>query len=100
MTTERRRYKRYPAAGQAEFSTASMKATGELLDIAEGGVLIRSLVKPSDGIGATVRFAVSDYPRVFVADGQVVRVQMSTLVIKFFGKPPELDELLQWLERR
>ena len=37
MTTERRRYKRYPAAGQAEFSTASMKATGELLDIAEGG---------------------------------------------------------------
>ena len=35
-TTERRRYKRYCASGQADFWTTLVMSVGKLLDVAEG----------------------------------------------------------------
>ncbi len=100
MPVGRRNHKRYPAAGQAEFWTASMKATGDLLDVAKGGVLIRSADVPSDGSGITVRFTVSGYSRMFEAEGWVVRDQPDSIAVMFFDEPAGLGGLLRWLERR
>ena len=100
MPTEGRRHKRYPVAGQAEFWTASMKATCDLLDVSKGGVLIRSADVPSGESGITVRFTVLGYSRMFEADGHVVRAQLDSIAVMFFDEPPGLDGLLRWLERR
>ena len=99
MPVERRSYKRYPAAGQAEFWSTTLKGAGELLDVAKGGVLIRSADVPSEESGITVLFTVSGYQRMFEAEGRVVRAQLDTIAVMFFDEPAGLEELLRWLER-
>ncbi len=97
MTIEKRSYKRFPAVGQAEFWTESTKATGDLLDIAKGGALLRTEVQVEQAMEVSVRFTVQDYPKTFEVKGMVVRVQQDTLAIMFLAVPPGIDELLQWL---
>ncbi len=99
MTIERHRYKRHPAVGHAEFWTESTKATGDLLDIAKGGIILRSEIQISQAKEVTVRFQVQDYPEAFEVSGMVVRVQQDSLAIMFLAVPPGIDELLQWLEK-
>lgn len=99
MHVERRRYKRYPAAGQVEFGTRFMTATGDLLDIGEGGVLIHSPIVPFPKRNITIRFAVPGYPLLSEAKGKVVHTQRHTQSVKFLRKPPGLKKLLRWLER-
>ncbi len=97
MPTEGRRHKRYPAAGDATFLAASLRARGDLLDVAKGGVLIRSADLPSEDSGITVRFTVSGYSRMFEAEGWVVRAHPDSIAVMFFDEPPGLGELLRWL---
>ena len=99
VTIERHRYKRHPAVGHAEFWTESTKATGDLLDIAKGGALLRSEVQVSQAMEVTVRFTVQDYPEEFAVKGMVVRVQQDTLAVMFLEVPAGIEALLQWLEK-
>ena len=96
---ERRRYKRYPAVGHAEFWTESAKTTCDLLDVAKGGIILRSEVQVLQAKEVTVRFQVQDYPEAFEVRGMMVRVQQDSLAIMFLAVPPGIDELLQWLEK-
>jgi len=73
-----------------------MRATGDLLDVAKGGVLIRSADVPSEESGITVRLTVSGYSRMFEAEGWVVS---DSIAVMYFDEPPGLGELLRWLER-
>ena len=94
MPIEKRRYKRYPMSGKILFQTESIKAIGELVDIAMGGALIRSEVVPSPGSEVTACFVVQDYPGEFEARGKVVRILTNAWAMEFFEKPPWLEEML------
>ncbi len=98
MPVKSRSHKRCPAAGKAEFWTAHVKATGDLLDVGEEGILIRSEVELNRRRRVTVSFKVLGYPQVFETEGRLERVRLSTLAIMFLDKPAGLDELLRWLE--
>ena len=100
MPIGRRGHERYLAVGEVEFWTASMRATGDLLDVAKGGVLFRSADVPSEESGITVRFTVSGYSRMFEAEGWVVRAHPDSIAVMYFDELPGLGELLQRLERR
>ncbi len=99
MPVKSRSHKRCPAAGKAEFWTAHVKATGDLLDVGEEGILIRSEIETNRRRRVTVRFKVLGYPSVLETEGRLERVHLSTLAIMFLDKPAGLDELLRWLER-
>lgn len=91
-------HKRYHVAGKAEFWTAHVKATGDLLDVAEEGILIRSEIELNRRRRVMVRFKVLGYPRVLETEGRLERIHQSTLAIMFLDEPTGLEELLQWLE--
>ena len=99
MLAEERRYQRFSAAGEAEIRSAVMKATGDLLDVAKGGVLIGSGAKPSRGLEVATRFTIQNYPEVIEGRGKVVRVLLDTVAIKFLEPPAGIEDLMQWLER-
>ena len=96
MPIEKRRYKRYPISGKILFQTASIKATGELVDIAMGGALIRSEAVPSFGSEVTACFVVRDYPGEFDARGYVVRILTNAWAIEFLEEPPWLKDMVRW----
>ncbi len=60
MLAEGQRYQRFTAAGEAEIRSAVMKATSDLLDVANGGVLIGSGAKPSRGLEVATRCTVQN----------------------------------------
>ncbi len=99
MSTIKQSYKRYPVSGKTLFRTESVQATGELVDIAMDGALIRSEVVPSPGSEVTACFIVRDYPGAFEARGKVVRILTNAWTIEFLMDPPWLEEMLLWLER-
>ncbi len=101
-TTERRRYKRYCASGQADFWTALVMSVGKLLDVAKEGVLVLmpNTVRLSHEEKLTVRFTVSEYSGVFEARGKVARIQLDTLAVIFLEEPVGLENLLRWLDRK
>jgi len=76
-----------------------MWATGDLLDIAKGGALLRTEVEFSQAMEVRVRFQVQDYPEAFEVKGMVVRVQQDSVAIMFLEVPAGIDKLLQWLEK-
>ena len=97
--SEKRLYKRYPAVGHAEFWTESTKTTCDLLDVAKGGVILRSEIQVSQAKEVTVHFQVQDYPEAFEVKGMVVRVQQDSLAVMFLEVPEGIEALLQWLEK-
>ncbi len=99
MITDKRRHKRYRVSGRADFQAASADATGDLLDIGTGGILVRSPVIPPQGTNLTARFTVDGYAATFDCRGRVVRAQMDVLAVMFLEEPKGLAELLQWLEK-
>ncbi len=99
MLVDERRHKRFSAEGEAEIRSEDMKATGDLLDVAKGGLLIGSGAKPSRGLEVATRFTVQNYPGVIEGGGKVVRVLLDTVAIMFVEAPTGLEEMLRWLER-
>ena len=97
---EKRRYKRYRVSGQAEFRFGGVRATGELLDIGNGGVLMRSEEIPAQQTSLAFSFAVEGYPKALQAQGRVVYTQLNTLAVMFLGKVEGLEELLRALEQK
>ncbi len=90
MPEKRRSHKRYPVSGKILFRTESQEATGELVDIARGGICICSEVKPSEGEELTVRLTVQDHIGVFEIRGMVVRVQSNSWAMMFLEEPMEM----------
>ena len=98
MPDERRCHKRYPVSGKIVFQTESQEATGELVDIARGGLCIRSEVKPLEGEELTVRFTVQGHVGVFEIRGLVVRLQSNSWAMMFLEETAKLEMLLRSLE--
>jgi len=100
VSAERRRYKRYSVTGQAEWWTDSTKTPTELLDVGNGGVLLRSQVTLAQGTQFGLRFTVDGYPEKFETRGRVVRTQMDIVAVMFLEEPVGLRQMLIWLDEQ
>lgn len=74
MAPEKRHYKRYIVTGEVVFRTASEEATGELVNVGMGGILILSDFSPPCGTNLTLRFVIHGYLGMYEAKGKVVRM--------------------------
>jgi len=83
ITTEGRQHDRFVANGQATVRTASGQATGELVDLSEGGLLILCRVPASVGEMAEVRFTPQDYPDEITVQGRVARARPDRVGVTF-----------------
>ncbi len=100
VISERRKFVRYLVAGDVQFRSAAVEATGELLDIGTGGILVRSQTMLDKGTNLTAGFDVKGCTGTFAAKGRVVRTQFDVLAIMFLDPPAGLDELLAELANK
>ena len=82
-TTGGRQHDRYAADGRATIRTASGQATGELVDLSEGGLLILCRMPASIGERAEVRFTPRDYPEEIQVQGRVARARPDRVGVTF-----------------
>ena len=96
-TKERRLHRRYIVLGSAELHTASGQLTGELVNISQRGVLVRTSTGLPQESNLTIHLAVPGYPHVVVVSGRVAGAQDGQCAIQFGGDAASLRELLVWL---
>jgi len=96
---ERRRSLRYIVSGQVIFYTGSPDSCGDLVNLGEYGVLVRTNVCVPAGTRFRIGITVEGYPVPFQGESQVVGTGSDLLAIKFSGEMAELAQLLQWLDR-
>ena len=101
MTTaaglKRRARVRYIINGQVIFHTGSPDSSGDLVNIGQYGMLVRTHVQVPEGTEFRIGLTVEGYPTPRQCDGRVVGARQDLLAIKFFGEPDGLTQLLQWL---
>ena len=101
MTAEggqkRRASVRYIIGGQVIFHTGSPDSSGELVNISQRGMLVRTHVQVPEGTKLRIGFTVEGYPTPLQGGGCVVGVRQDLLAIRFLRDPAGLLQLLQWL---
>lgn len=75
-----------------------MEAAGEPLNIARGGILVRSRVIPAEGTEFWVYFTIQNHPEAFITHGRIVRAQRDVLAVAFLEEPAGLERILESLE--
>lgn len=95
---DRRRYKRYIVEGSVTFQNSEGESSA-LLNVARGGVLVRTDTLCREGTVISLRFKVASYPETFASRGQVVGTKQKLMAIKFLERPKGLETLLGWLDR-
>ena len=98
VTTERRQHKRYLVVGKAVLQMPRGNATGELVDIGQGGLQVLTDAPLLVGESLWVHFAVQGYPLEVKSKGEVVRSEAGFVGIAFPEDLPDLEEILLWLE--
>jgi len=73
--------------------------SGVLVNLSEGGMLMRSDFVLPVGTTGTLHFTPSNGPFEIEAEGEVVGVQGDLVAIRFLQKPETASWLMQWLER-
>ena len=84
-----RRYKRYIVSGSVVFQGPGGESRGALLNLGQGGVLVRTDAHYREGTDLTLRFQVGSDPETFSTLGQVVGTKADLLAIKFLEEPSE-----------
>ena len=101
MTAEsglrRRASVRYIIGGQVIFHTGSPDSSGDLVNIGQYGMLVRTHVQVPDGTELRIGLTVEGYPPPIQGEGRVVGAQQDLLAIKFLSEPDGLIQLLEWL---
>ena len=94
-----RRSKRYIVKGSAVLQTPSGESAGALLNLGQGGMLVRTDVPYKKGTELALRFHVGgSSPETITALGEVVGAKEDLLAIKFLKKPTGIEFLLDWLD--
>ena len=94
-----RRYKRYIVTGSATFRRSGKECRGALLNVGQGGVLVRPDSLYREGPDLSLLFQVVGYPETVAAPGRIVGTKTDLLAIKFRQQPAGIDTLLRWLEQ-
>ena len=94
---EWRRYRRYIVSGTVRFDTNSEAGSGDLINLGEAGILIRSGVVLPEGTEGTFHVVPSCYPFKFEVEGQVVGGRDDLVAIRFLQNHQTVSALIQWL---
>ena len=101
MTAEpvrkRRSSVRYIIGGQVIFHTGSPDSCGDLVNLGQHGMLVRTHVQVPAGTEFRIGLTVEGYPTSLQGDGRVVGARQDLLAIRFLREPAGLIQLLQWL---
>ena len=101
MTAEagpkRRASVRYIIGGQVIFHTGSPDSCGDLVNLGQHGMLVRTQVQVPAGTEFRIGLTVEGYPTSLQGDGRVVGARQDLLAIRFLREPAGLIQLLQWL---
>jgi hypothetical protein len=92
-----RRCKRYIVNGSAVLEGPGGESRGLLLNVGQGGILVRTNAAHEEGSNLTLYFHVSGYPETFAGHGQVVGTKGILSAIKFMEEPEGIKFLLAWL---
>ena len=98
LTRDRRRFKRYIVRGSAACKGRQGETHGALLNLGEGGLLVRAESPYQGKTDISVLFHVTNYPNAIASEGRIVEISGDLLAIEFLAKPNGLDMLLHWLE--
>jgi hypothetical protein len=96
---ERRRYRRYIVSGTVRFVTNLEAGSGDLVNLGDGGILIRSGVALPEGTEGSFHVVPSHCPFEFEIQGRVVGVKGDRMAIRFLQRNQTVAALIQWLER-
>ena len=96
---ERRRYRRYIVSGTVRFVMDFGAGSTELVNLGEGGMLIRAANVLSEGAEGTFHVVPSRYPIEFEVEGRVVGGKDDLVAIQFLEKPHTVSTLIQWLDQ-
>ena len=103
MATEasqkRRAGVRYIIGGQVIFHTGSPDSSGELVNLGQYGMLVRTQVQVPAGTDLRIGLAVEGYPHALQGDARVVGARQDLLAVKFLRELPGIIQLLGWLSR-
>ena len=98
VTTERRQHRRYLVEGKAVILSSTGRASADVVNLGRGGLLAFCKAPLSLDDPLEVRFEIQGYPLVIQCNGRVARKEPGVLGIQFDEEPPEIEEVLLWLE--
>jgi hypothetical protein len=96
---ERRQHRRYIVRGRVRFLIDSLEVSADLVNLGQGGMLIRSPFEVPVGTSLDLRILAFCYPAVVAGIGRVVGGRGVLLALQFVQKSPEAGRLLWWLEK-
>ena len=88
---------RYIIGGQVIFHTGSPDSCGDLVNLGQHGMLVRTQVQVPAGTEFRIGLTVEGYPTSLQGDGRVVGARQDLVAIRFLREPAGLIQLLQWL---
>ena len=97
VRNERRHYRRYIVGGEVKLRSGSVETSGGLVNLGQGGMLLRSGVALLEGREMTVYAKVAGYPNPLEVPGRVIRAQDELTAIQFLKPLEDGHELLLWL---
>jgi hypothetical protein len=90
---------RYIVVGEVIFHTGSPDSCGELVNIGQRGILVRTNLQAPQGAEFRMGVTVDGYPQPLQARAEVVGSHENLLALKFVTEPAEMTQLLHWLLR-
>ena len=95
----RRASLRYIIGGQVIFHTGSPDSCGDLVNLGQHGMLVRTQVQVPEGTEFRIGLTVEGYPTSLQGEGRVVGARQGLLAIRFLREPDGMILLLQWLSQ-
>ena len=96
---KRRASVRYIIGGQVMFHTGSPDSIGELVNIGQRGMLVRTHVEVAEGTEMPIGVTVEGYPAPLLVEGKIVGFSRDLVAVKFLKESPGIVQLLGWLSQ-
>ena len=96
-TIERRNHRRFIVSGRVRIVKGFDTGLGSLVNLGEGGILLRSRALFPEGAKATFHVSPSGCPIEFEIEGQVVGVKDDLMAVRFLEERQEVSYCLRWL---
>lgn len=94
---ERRKHRRFIVSGRVRFATGFDSVLANLVNLGQGGILIRSQVTYPEGTKATFHVSPHGCPYKLEVEGQVVGAKDGLMAVQFLEERPEISDCIQWL---
>jgi hypothetical protein len=95
---ERRRFRRYIISGEVELRMSYLETVAELVNLGEGGLLVRGQIALPEGSLITARVKPARGPFNLEIHGEVVGGKGNLMAVRFTEAPRNINEMLCWLQ--